>query len=71
MDNSQTIGIDAAKRVFCLPGENAAGKAMLLRERLLPFLANQPASAIASEARCGASFRGSRREFLRGRFGPW
>jgi transposase len=58
MSNSQTIGIDAAKRVFHLHGENAAGKVVLrkklAREQLLPFLGNQPASVIAIEAGCGA-----------------
>ncbi len=58
MTNSQTIGIDTAKHVFFLHGENA-GRTIILRkklsrEQLLPFLANQPAGVIAIEAGCGA-----------------
>ena len=56
--STQTIGIDTAKRVFFLHGEDARGKVVLrerlTRERLLPFLVNQPASLIAIEAGCGA-----------------
>jgi transposase len=58
MSSKQTIGIDTAKRVFFLHGEDARGKVILreklTRERLLPFLANQPVSLIAIEAGCGA-----------------
>jgi len=58
MNGKQTIGIDAAKRVFFLHGEDAGGRVILReklsRERLLPFLANQPVSTIAIEAGCGA-----------------
>jgi transposase len=58
MSSKQTIGIDTAKRVFFLHGEDARGKVILreklTRERLLPFLANQPLSLIAIEAGCGA-----------------
>jgi len=58
MSSTQTIGIDTAKRVFFLHGEDARGKVILReklsRERLLPFLANQPVSVIAIEAGCGA-----------------
>jgi transposase len=58
MNSQRTIGIDAAKRVFFLHGEDAIGKVVLReklsRERLLPFLANQPVSTIAIEAGCGA-----------------
>ena len=50
----RTIAIDTAKRVFFLHGENEFGKVILreklTRERLLPYLANQPASTIAIEA---------------------
>jgi len=46
------------RRVFFLNGEDASGKVVLReklsRERLLPFLANQPVSTIAIEAGCGA-----------------
>jgi transposase len=53
MNSQRTIGIDAAKRVFFLHGEDAIGKVVLReklsRERLLPFLANQPVSTIAIE----------------------
>jgi transposase len=53
MNGQQTIGIDAAKRVFFLHGENANGKVVLReklsRERLLPFLGNQPVSTIATD----------------------
>ena len=49
----RTIAIDTAKRVFFLHGENEFGKVILreklTRERLLPYLANQPASTIAIE----------------------
>ncbi len=58
MSNTCTIGIDTAKRVFFLHGEDAGGKVVLreklTRERLLPFLANRPVSMIAIEAGCGA-----------------
>ena len=58
MSSKQTIGIDTAKRVFFLHGEDARGKVILReklsRERLVPFLANQPVSLIAIEAGCGA-----------------
>jgi transposase len=58
MNFKRTIGIDTAKRVFFLHGENELGKVILreklTRERLLPFLANQPVSTIAIEAGCGA-----------------
>lgn len=58
MNQTRTIGIDTAKRVFFLHGEDAGGKVILreklTRERLLPFLANQPVSTIAIEAGCGA-----------------
>jgi transposase len=58
MSNKQTIGIDIAKRVFYLHGENEFGKVVLreklTRERLLPFLANHPACTIAIEAGSGA-----------------
>jgi transposase len=58
MNHSQTIGIDAAKRIFFLHGENAAGKVVLrqklTRENLIPFLVNQPRSTVAMEAGCGA-----------------
>ena len=58
MNGKWTIGIDTAKRVFFLHGENELGKVILRekvsRERLLPFLANQPVSTIAIEAGCGA-----------------
>jgi transposase len=44
--------------VFFLHGENELGKVILreklTRERLLPFLPNQPVSTIAIEAGCGA-----------------
>ena len=46
MTCTQTIGIDTAKRIFFLHGEDARGRVMLrerlTRERLLPFLANLP-----------------------------
>jgi transposase len=58
MSGTQTIGIDTAKRVFFLHGEDARGKVVLreklTRERLVPFLGNQPVSVIAIEAGCGA-----------------
>jgi hypothetical protein len=58
MNQTRTIGIDTAKWVFFLHGEDAGGKVILreklTRERLLPFLANQPVSTIAIEAGCGA-----------------
>ncbi|MGA2843759.1 MAG: hypothetical protein ABSG18_27285 [Steroidobacteraceae bacterium] len=58
MSGRQTIGIDTAKRVFFLHGENEFGKVVLreklTRERLLPYLANQPVSTIVIEAGCGA-----------------
>jgi transposase len=58
MSHLQTIGIDTAKRIFFLHGESASGKVILrqklTRERLIPFLANQPPSTIAIEAGCGA-----------------
>ena len=58
MNGTLTIGIDAAKRIFFLHGEDARGKVILReklsRERLLPFLANQAISTIAIEAGCGA-----------------
>src|SRR5580700_526097 len=58
MSSTQTIGIDTAKRIFFLHGEDARGKVILrerlTRERLLPFLANLPVSMIAIEAGCGA-----------------
>lgn len=58
MSSKQTIGIDTAKRVFFLHGEDARGNVILReklsRERLVPFLANQPVSLIAIEAGCGA-----------------
>ena len=61
MDFKRTIGIDTAKRVFFLHEENESGKVILreklTRERLLPFLANQPVSTIAIEAGCGAHHR--------------
>lgn len=57
MNGKQTIGIDAAKRVFFLHGEDAGGRVILREklssERLLPFLANQPVSTIAIEAGAG------------------
>ena len=53
--STQTIGIDTAKRVFFLHGEDARGKVVLrerlTRERLLPFLVNQPASADRDRSR--------------------
>jgi hypothetical protein len=56
MSSKQTIGIDTAKRVFFLHGEDARGNVILReklsRERLAPFLANQPVSLIAIEAGC-------------------
>jgi transposase len=58
MSHSLTIGVDAAKRIFFLHGESAAGKVVLRqrlsREQLIPFLANQAPSTIAIEAGCGA-----------------
>jgi transposase len=58
MNSTRTIGIDTAKRIFFLHGEDALGKVILreklTRERLLPFLANQPVSMITIEAGCGA-----------------
>jgi transposase len=64
MSSTQTIGIDTAKRVFFLHGEDARGKVILReklsRERLLPFLANQPVSVIAIEAGCGGPPLGAR-----------
>jgi transposase len=58
MNGTPTIGIDTAKRIFFLQGEDVRGKVVLheklSRERLLPFLANQPVSTIAIEAGCGA-----------------
>lgn len=58
MNGQRTIGIDAAKRVFFLHGEDASDKVVLReklsRERLLPFLVNQPVSTIVIEAGCGA-----------------
>jgi transposase len=60
MEKIQTIGIDTAKRVFFLHGEDDRGRVILReklsRERLLAFLANQPVSVIALEAGCGAHF---------------
>jgi transposase len=58
MNHFQTIGIDTAKRIFFLHGENAAGKVVLrqmTRERLILFLANQPRTTIAMEAGAGKS----------------
>jgi transposase len=58
MAHSTTIGIDAAKRIFFLHGEDAAGKVVfrhkLMRDRLIPYLANIPRCTIAIEAGCGA-----------------
>ena len=58
MNSTQTIGIDTAKRVFFLHGEDARGNVILCEklswEHLLPFLANQPLGMIAIEAGCGA-----------------
>jgi transposase len=58
MSHTRTIGIDTAKRVFFLHAEDANGKIIvrekLSRDRLLPFLANQPVSTVAIEAGCGA-----------------
>src|SRR5713226_4913383 len=58
MSSKQTIGIDTAKRVFFLHGEDARGRVILpeklTRERLVLFLANQPVSLVAIEAGCGA-----------------
>ena len=63
MNGQLTIGIDAAKRVFFLHGEDTSGKVVLReklsRERLLPFLANQPISTIAIETGCGAHHLGT------------
>jgi transposase len=57
MNRSQTIGIDTAKCIFFLHGESASGRVTLrqklTRDRLIPFLANQPPSTIAIEAGCG------------------
>ena len=48
MSSTCTIGIDTAKRVFFLHGEDAGGKVVLreklIRERLLLLLANRPVS---------------------------
>jgi transposase len=58
MDTVKTIGIDIAKNIFFLHGEDGRGRVVvrekLSRERLLPFLANQPGSVIALEACAGA-----------------
>jgi transposase len=58
MRETHTIGIDAAKRIFFLHGEDMRGKVVLReklsRGRLLQILANQPVSTIAIEAGCGA-----------------
>jgi hypothetical protein len=56
MSSKQTVGIDTAKRVFFLHGEDVRGEVILreklTRERLLPFLANQPLSrTITNSAR--------------------
>jgi transposase len=58
MNGTPTIGIDTAKRIFLLQGEDVRGKVVLheklSRERLLSILANQPVSTIAVEAGCEA-----------------
>lgn len=56
MIHATTIGIDTAKRIFFLHGENGAGKLVLrqrlTREQLIPYPANHPACTIAIEAGC-------------------
>jgi transposase len=56
--STMTIGIDIAKRVFYLNGEDEQGREVmhkkLSRERFVPFIANLPPSMIAMEAGCGA-----------------
>jgi transposase len=54
MNDATIIGIDLAKRTFQLHGVAADGSVVfrkkLSRDRLLPFLAQQPAAIIAMEA---------------------
>jgi transposase len=53
-----TIGIDTAKRIFYLQGEDEHGREVmhkkLSRKKLVPFIANLPPSVVAMEAGCGA-----------------
>ncbi len=54
MQQVTLIGIDLAKRVFQVHGATAAGKVLfrkkLAREKLLPFIAEQPPCTVAVEA---------------------
>ena len=54
MEQVALIGIDLAKRVFQVHGATATGKVLfrkkLARERLLPFIAEQPPCTVAVEA---------------------
>lgn len=62
MHNLAVIGIDIAKSVFQLQGNDEKGKALfkkkLSRKDLLTFLANQPRCVVAMEACGGAHYLG-------------
>lgn len=60
MSKVSTIGLDLAKQVFQLQGNDSRGhkcfSRRLQREELLPFLARQPAALVAMEACGGAHY---------------
>lgn len=58
MEKVSIIGLDLAKRAFQLHGASATGETLfrrkLSREKILPFLAEQPSCIVAMEA-CGSA----------------
>ena len=59
-----TIGLDLAKNVFQVHGANASGAVVfrkkLRRDRVLDFLAAQPACTVAMEACASSHYWGAR-----------
>ena len=64
MSEVSTIGLDLAKNVFQVHGANASGAVVfrkkLRRDRVLKFLAAQPACTVAMEACASSHYWGTR-----------